>query len=56
MAGKNERPSQKIKPAKVHAIRTSRRTAKFHEEPDHIGDKKIVRPAQPGSRKRKRAA
>jgi hypothetical protein len=56
MAGKGERPNVKIKPAKVHSIRTSKRTKQLHEEPDHIGDKKIVRPAQPGTRKRKRAA
>ena len=53
MAGKGEVPHAKVKPAKTHSIRTSRRTARFHEEPDHANAGELVRPVPPGTRKRK---
>jgi len=53
MAGKNEVPHAKVRPAKTHSIRTSRRTSRMHEEPEHANAGELVRPAQPGTRKRK---
>ena len=54
MPGKGERPSAKVKPAKTHSIRTSRRPARMHEEQDHANSRELLRHAQPGTRKRKR--